>query len=121
MRGKNFNKYKTVRVSVREWDYVRYLLDPRSETFTNCYQSALKAGFSAHVSRMITWRIDQVRVGEILHMMQDPANQQLIKDLRDKPAPVPYVSAHLKKDIAAAQNREWKQLERELTELSGVP
>lgn len=44
----------TRRLNKRQKNFIQYWIDPSSDTFGNTYQSALRAGFSAQTSRVLT-------------------------------------------------------------------
>lgn len=62
--------------------FLSYYLDPKSETFSNCLQSGLKAGFSQEYSEnllniMPKWLSESIESSSLLHKAEKRLNQLL--------------------------------------------
>jgi len=71
----------------RQAFFLAYFLDPKSETFSNCYQSAIKVGYSEEYSKVITahmpdWLSEKIKEIELDSMvLKAKRNLDLILDI----------------------------------------
>jgi hypothetical protein len=71
----------------RQAFFLSYFLDPKSETFSNCYQSAIKVGFSEAYAKVLTsqmpdWLSEKLREIELDSMvLKAKRNLDLILDI----------------------------------------
>lgn len=68
--------------------FLKYYLDPKSETFANAYQSAIKAGFSEEyaktiVSRELDWVSESVRTEEMINKAEKNLKNAMDLPLED--------------------------------------
>ena len=84
-RGKTYNKKKLKGLEDRQLLFLGYYLDPKSDTFSNAYQSSIKAGFSETYatnmkSREPKWLLETVKDKDLLAKAERNLGQLLDQD-----------------------------------------
>ncbi len=89
----------------KQIDFLKFYLDPKEETFSNAYQSAIKAGFSEEyaktiVSRNLEWVSESVRRRERILNKAEKRGEELLdaKDDRVKADMVKHFTKTLGKE-----------------------
>ena len=84
-RDKTYNKKKLEGLEDRQLLFLGYYLDPKSDTFSNAYQSSIKAGFSETYatnmkSREPKWLLETVKDKDLLAKAERNLGQLLDQD-----------------------------------------
>lgn len=110
---------KTDTLTPRQQLFKQYYLDPESETFSNAYQSAIKAGFEDKYGKNITgqgtdWVSEIIRDHEMLNQAEKNLKEFLV--LSNPEAPFVKIKSDITKFVAERLGkRKWS----ERTELTG--
>lgn len=85
--------------------FLQYYLDPKSETFSNAYQSAIKAGYtdeyaSVILSKDLDWLSERVRDNDLVHKAEKAVQEALGYSTLDEGGKIDSGVGRLKLDAA---------------------
>jgi phage terminase small subunit len=102
-------------IDLQEIDFVQALMDIDSPTFSNYYQSAIKAGYRPSYARVIGQHFPKCRIKQTIKTMRNPLAQATINRMREEPDDLDYQpSKREQKRLRTEQNRQFKEVKLEL-------
>ena len=122
----NANQWKP---DPRQALFLEYYLDPKSETFSNCYQSSIKAGYSEEyakvlVAQMPTWLSENLKDNEMLKTAENNLKDFLVMDTmngKKKDIGLVKVKADISKFVSERIGKKKWSVRTELTGEEGKP
>lgn len=120
MAKNNPNKANQYRPDPRQSLFLQYYLDPESETFSNSYRSALKAGYEEEYARVITtnskglsWLSESVNDNYLIKKAEQNL-KEFLEDSSDR-----RIQADITKFVSERLNKKKYSTRNELTGADG--